>query len=109
MVTVHVSCVHILDGFVLRGQLYKISPPAKLEVLSPVTQHQTDCLCLLWTASDTGLSSEVYSMSSVAYTMSSGVYSISSGVYNVPFVVYNVSIVVYRMSSGVYTMSIGGP
>lgn len=48
--------------FVLRGQLRKISPPSKVEVLLTVTEHQAGGLCFLRTASDTGLSSGFYSI-----------------------------------------------
>lgn len=67
--------------FVLRGQLHKISPPSKVEVLSTVTEHQADSLCFLRTASDTGLSSGFYSMSGGAYRMSSEASTMSSGAY----------------------------
>ena len=67
--------------FVLRGQLRKISPPSKVEVLSTVTEHQTDGLCFLRTASNTGLSSGFYSMSGGAYRMSSEASTMSSGAY----------------------------
>lgn len=72
--------------FVLRGQLRKISPPldlstSKVEVLSTVTEHQTDGLCFLRTSSNIGLSSEFYSMSGGAYRMSSEASTMSSGAY----------------------------
>lgn len=93
--------------FVLKGQLRKISPPSKEEVLLTVTQHWADSLCFLGTASDTGLASGFYSMCGEAHSMSSGAYSMSSGACSMSGRPYSMSSGAYRLSSGASTMSVG--